>query len=37
MTGGFRYLDHMTDAVIEAYGSTLDEAFEFAAKGSTAQ
>jgi SHS2 domain-containing protein len=32
MTGGFRYLDHMTDAVIEAYGSTLDEAFEFAAK-----
>ena len=33
MTGGFRYLDHMTDAVIEAYGSTLDEAFEFAAKG----
>lgn len=33
MTGGFRYLDHMTDAVIEAYGSTLAEAFEFAAKG----
>lgn len=33
MTGGFRYLDHMTDAVIEAYGSTLEEAFEYAAKG----
>jgi len=35
LTGGFRYLDHMTDAVIEAYGRTLDEAFEFAAKGLT--
>ena len=33
LTGGFRYLDHMTDAVIEAYGSTLEEAFEYAAKG----
>ena len=32
MTGGFRYLDHMTDAVIEAYGSTLEESFEFAGK-----
>jgi SHS2 domain-containing protein len=29
----FRYLDHMTDAIIEAYGSTLDEAFENSAKG----
>lgn len=28
-------MDHMTDAVIEAYGTTLDEAFEFAAKGLT--
>jgi len=31
--GGFRYLDHMTDALIEAYGSTLDEAFENSAYG----
>lgn len=31
MAGGFRYLDHMTDAVIEAYGSNLNEAFEQAA------
>jgi SHS2 domain-containing protein len=29
----FRYLDHMTDAVIEAYGRTLDEAFENSAYG----
>lgn len=33
MTGGYRFLDHMTDAVIEAYGETLEEAFENAAKG----
>lgn len=33
MAGGYRYLDHMTDAVIEAYGSTLEEAFENAARG----
>ena len=33
MSGGFRYLDHMTDALIEAYGSTLDEAFENSARG----
>lgn len=33
MAGGYRYLDHMTDAVIEAYGGTLEEAFENAAKG----
>ena len=26
-------MDHMTDAVIEAHGSTLEEAFEQAAKG----
>jgi SHS2 domain-containing protein len=31
--GRFRYLDHMTDAVIEAYGGTLDEAFENSAHG----
>jgi SHS2 domain-containing protein len=31
--GGFRYLDHMTDALIEAYGGTLDEAFENSAYG----
>ena len=29
--GGFRFLDHMTDAVIEATGSSLEEAFEYAA------
>jgi SHS2 domain-containing protein len=33
LVGGYKYLDHMTDAVIEAYGSTLEEAFENAAKG----
>ena len=33
MVGGYRFLDHMTDAVIEAYGETLEEAFENAAKG----
>ena len=32
MAGGYRFLDHMTDAVIEAYGSSLEEAFENAAK-----
>ena len=32
VAGGYRFLDHMTDAVIEAYGGTLDEAFENAAK-----
>lgn len=31
--GGYRFLDHMTDAVIEAYGITLEQAFENAAKG----
>jgi SHS2 domain-containing protein len=29
----FRYLDHITDAVIEAYGRTLAEAFENSAYG----
>jgi protein archease len=33
LTGCYRYLEHMTDAVIEACGSTLEEAFENAAKG----
>lgn len=33
LAGGFRYLDHMTDAVIEAYGANLAEAFEQAARG----
>ena len=33
MTTGFRYLDHVTDAIVEAYGSSLDEAFENSAKG----
>ena len=33
MGGGYRFLDHTTDAVIEAYGETLEEAFENAAKG----
>jgi len=32
---GFQYLDHMTDAFIEANGSTLEEAFENAARGLT--
>ncbi|HEX9678090.1 archease [Nitrososphaera sp.] len=33
MTGGYHFLEHMTDAVIEAYGGTLEEAFEQAARG----
>ena len=33
LAGGYRYLDHMTDAIIEAYGGTLEEAFENAARG----
>lgn len=33
MAGGYRFLDHMTDAVIEAYGSTLEEAFVQGARG----
>jgi SHS2 domain-containing protein len=33
MAGGYRFLDHMTDAVIEAHGDTLEEAFEQAARG----
>lgn len=30
---GYRFLDHMTDAVIEAHGDSLEEAFEQAAMG----
>ena len=33
VSNGFIYLDHMTDAIIEAYGSNLDEAFENSARG----
>ena len=33
MPGGYRILDHMTDAFLEAYGETLEEAFENAAMG----
>jgi SHS2 domain-containing protein len=33
VTGGYRFLDHMTDAVIEAYGTTLEEAFVQSARG----
>lgn len=29
---GYQFLDHMTDAYIEAHGSTMEEAFEFAAR-----
>ncbi len=30
---GYRFLDHMTDAVIEAYGESMEKAFENAARG----
>jgi SHS2 domain-containing protein len=33
MAGGYRFLDHMTDAVIEAQGDTLEEAFVQGARG----
>ena len=33
LTGGYRYLDHVTDAYIEAYGDSMEEAFSYAAKG----
>lgn len=32
MFGGFRYLDHVTDAYIEAFGESIEEAFSNAAK-----
>jgi SHS2 domain-containing protein len=33
LPGGFRYLEHVTDAYIEAYGDSMEEAFSYAAKG----
>lgn len=33
MAMGYRFLDHMTDAIIEAYATTLEEAFQNAALG----
>lgn len=33
MFGGFRYLEHVTDAYIEAFGESIEEAFSNAAKG----
>ena len=33
LSGGFRYLEHITDAHIEAYGDSIEEAFSYAAKG----
>ena len=30
--GGFRFLEHISEAYIEAYGKNLEEAFEYAAK-----
>jgi SHS2 domain-containing protein len=33
MAGGYRFLEHMTDAVIEAHGDNMEEAFEQAASG----
>ena len=31
MSGGFKYLEHITDAYIEAWGDSLEEAFSYAA------
>jgi SHS2 domain-containing protein len=33
LSGGFRDLEHVTDAYIEAYGESMEEAFSYAAKG----
>ncbi|HXW11671.1 MAG TPA: archease [Nitrososphaeraceae archaeon] len=33
MAGGYRYLEHVTDAYVEAYGDSMEEAFSYAAKG----
>jgi hypothetical protein len=33
LAGGYRYLDHVTDAYVEAYGDSIEEAFSYAAKG----
>ena len=31
LSGGFKYLEHITDAFIEAWGDSLEEAFSYAA------
>lgn len=31
MLKGFRYLDHMTDVIVESWGTSLEEVFEYAA------
>ena len=31
LSGGFKYLEHITDAYIEAWGDSLEEAFSYAA------
>ena len=31
--GGFRYLEHVTDAYVEAYGHSMAEAFDYSARG----
>jgi SHS2 domain-containing protein len=31
--GGFRYLEHITDAYVEAYGNSMAEAFDYSARG----
>jgi SHS2 domain-containing protein len=33
LSGGYRYLEHVTDAYIEAHGDSLEEAFSYAAIG----
>ena len=33
MSGGFKYLEHITDAYIEAWGDSLEQAFSYAATG----
>lgn len=33
MGGGFRYLEHVTDAYVEAYGHSMAEAFDYSARG----
>jgi Uncharacterized conserved protein len=33
LLSGFRYLDHVTDAYIEAFGSSIEEAFDQSARG----
>jgi SHS2 domain-containing protein len=33
MLSGFKYLDHVTDAYVEAFGSTIEEAFDQSARG----